>query len=585
MDELPLGLFGEKDQPDAAKAWEIYDRGRKFNNQLNLEETVRVNRNFVVGKQWEGVQSNGLPTPQFNILKRVVGFITASITTDNIKVNAEAFENTPNTGELAEPVRIVNEEFELLTKFNDVPGKVREWARNAATDGDGCMFTYWDEDVDLGRGVHGLPRTEILDNTRVFFGNPNDRDVQSQPYITIARREICRNVRKRSKEDGNGEWNSIRPDTEDNQAIDSAKYTDDKVTVLLTLWRDEESGEIWGYESTQAATVRKPWSLGIRRYPLVWLNWDYIQDSYHGQAMVTGLIPNQIFINKAWAMSMLSMMKTAFPKVVYNRHLVTKWDNRVGGAIAVDGGDINNVAKIIDPAPISPQVFEFIQAAIDQTQTALGATAVAMGDARPDNTSAIIALQRAASTPSELTKQNIYRGVEDQFYIYLEFMANFYGERVVDMEVPQETQEAMTLAGMPVQDTQALPFDFSVLKEQPMMLRLDAGASSYYSEIAAMQTLDNLLQLGHITPLQYLERIPNGYIPKRQALVAEKKREQMAAQGVAPPPGAPGMGAAPGAAGGSIASIVPGKPEIPTGAGNSAMQRKIVNDNSTAGVL
>ena len=107
MDELPLGLFGEKDKPDAAKAWEIYDRGRKFNNQLNLEETVRVNRNFVVGKQWEGVQSNGLPTPQFNILKRVVGFITASITTDNIKVNAEAFENTPNTGELAEPVRIL----------------------------------------------------------------------------------------------------------------------------------------------------------------------------------------------------------------------------------------------------------------------------------------------------------------------------------------------------------------------------------------------------------------------------------------------------------------------------------------------
>ena len=583
MDELRLGLFGDKDEPDAAKAWDIYDRGIKFNNQLNLEETVRVNRNFVVGKQWEGVQSNGLPTPQFNILKRVVGFITASITSDNIKVNAEAFENTADTNSLAEPVRIVNEEFELLTKFNDVPGLVREYARNAATDGDGCMFTYWDDEVQLGNGVHGLPRTEILDNTRVFFGNPNDREVQSQPYITIARREMCRSVRKRAKEEGQSDWAIIKPDSEENQAIDSSKYTDDKVTVLLTMWRNEETGEIWACESTQTTMVRKPWSLGIKLYPINWLNWDYIQDCYHGQAMVTGLIPNQIFINKAWAMAMCSLMRTAFPKVVYNRHMVTKWDNRVGGAIPADGGDLNNVAKILDPGVISPQISEFIQAAIDQTQTALGATAVAMGDARPDNTSAIIALQRAASTPSEITKQNIYSSVEDLFHIYLEFMGNFYGERVVDIEIDPATQEAMAVAGMPMQETVAVPFDFGILREQPMMLRLDAGGSSYYSEIASMQTLDNLFMKGGITPLQYIERVPNGYIPKRQALVAEMKRQQMMMQGATPPPEAPTD--VPGAAGGSIGSIIPGKPDIPTGAGNGAMQRQIASSGSTAGIV
>lgn len=583
MDELQLGLFGEKDEPDAAKAWDIYDRGLKFNNQLNLEETVRVNRNFVVGKQWEGVQSNGLPTPQFNILKRVVGFITASITSDNIKVNAEAFENTPNTKDLTEPARIVNEEFELLGKFNDVPGLIREYARNAATDGDGCLFTYWDDDVDLGRGVHGLPRTEVLDSTRVFFGNPNDRDVQSQPYITIARREICRNARKRAKENGSPDWASIRPDTDDNQAIDSAKYTDDKVTVLLTLWRNEETGEIWALESTQTVTVRKPWSLGIRRYPINWLNWDYIQDCYHGQAMVTGLIPNQIFINKAWAMAMCSLMRTAFPKVVYNRNLVSKWDNRVGGAIPADGGDLNNVAKILDPGIVSPQISEFIQAAIDQTQTALGATSVAMGDARPDNTSAIIALQRAASTPSEITKQNIYKSIEDLFQIYLEFMGSFYGERVVDMEVDEQTQQAMALAGMPVEESVAMPFDFGILRSYPMMLRLDAGASSYYSETAALTTLDNLFRQGGITPLQYIERIPNGYLPKRQALEAELRSQQLAMQGAAPVPTSPGS--IPGAAGGSPGSIIPGKPDIPTGPGNGAMQRQINEQGNTAGIV
>ena len=580
MDDYPLGLFGEKDEPDAQKAWEIYDRGRKFNNQLNLEETVRANRNMVVGKQWEGVQSNGLPTPQFNILKRVVGFITASITTDNIKVNAEAFENTPNTEQLAEPVRIVNEEFELLTKFNDVPGLVREMARNAAVDGDGCLFTYWDDDVPISNGVHGLPRTEVLDNTRVFFGNPNDRNVQSQPYITIARREMCRNVRKKAKENGISSWSTIYPDSDENTAVDSSKYTDDKVTVLLTLWKNEDDGEVWGFESTHSSAIRKPWSLGIRMYPLIWLNWDYIQDCYDGQAMVTGLIPNQLFINKSWAMSMLSMMRTAYPKVIYNRHLVSKWDNRVGGAIPTDGGDLANVAKILDPGMISPQVSQFIQAAIDQTQTALGATSVAMGDARPDNTSAIIALQRAAATPSELTKQNIYHCIEDLFTIYKEFMGSFYGERVVDMEIPEETKQAMMMAGMPVQDTVAMPFDFSILKSQPLMLRLDAGASSYYSEMASLTTLDNMFRMGGITPLQYIERIPNGYMPKRQALVAEMKRQQaaMSGMGMAPPTGG-------AAAGGSPASITPGKPDIPTHAGNSGMQRKIVQEGDTKGIV
>ena len=59
-----------------------------------------------------------------------------------------------------------------------------------------------------------------------------------------------------------------------------------------------------------------------------------------------------------------------------------------------------------------------------------------------------------------------------------------------------------------------------------MTLKLDVGASSYYSEIAAMQTLDNLLSGGHITALQYLERIPDGYVPARRALINEMKAAQ-----------------------------------------------------------
>ena len=59
-----------------------------------------------------------------------------------------------------------------------------------------------------------------------------------------------------------------------------------------------------------------------------------------------------------------------------------------------------------------------------------------------------------------------------------------------------------------------------------MLLKLDVGASSYYSEIASMQTLDNLLQIGQIDIVQYLERVPDSYIPGKRKLIEEKKREK-----------------------------------------------------------
>ena len=568
---MKLGIFNGEDKPNVTVAWEFYEKGVEFNSQINLNETVKSNENFYIGKHWEGIQANGLPTPDFNFIKRVVGFITATINSDNLKVNATPLENTPDTDSIVDPVRIVNEEYEALIEQNDIPALNREFTRNAAVDGDGCTYTYWDADAKIGGGKSGAIRTEILQNTRVLFGDPNDRDVQSQPYIQIVSREICRRVMKRAKENGCENWEAIAPDYNSTDEQDSAKRTDDKVTVILTLWRDEDTGEIWGYESTPDCEVRKPWNLGIRLYPITWLNWDYVQDSYHGQAMITGLIPNQIFVNKAWAMSMLSMMRSAWPKFVYDKTRVTKWDNRVGAAIPINGGDPNSVAKVIDPASISPQISQFISLAVEQSEECLGATKVALGDTRPDNTSAIIALQRAAATPSEMTKQNLYRAVEDLFRIYLEFMAEYYGTRLVDEPTPPEVAEAMQLTGQAVPSTIQVEFDFKTLKDFPMMLKLDVGASSYYSEIASLQTLDNLLMNGHISPVQYLERIPDGNIPRRRALIEELK-QQAQQQMPMPQTGMDGM-------------PTDDLPEVKGGKGYGELQRAINRTGSTEGLV
>ena len=424
-------------------------------------------------------------------------------------------------------------------------------------DGSGCLFSYWDGDNDTAC-------TEVLENTRVYFGNPNDKSVQSQPYIIIARRQMLDEVKDYAEEHDCKDVEAIKADTDDNQSAMDA-LVDDKVTTLLYLWKDKESGSVHAIETVKGVVIREEYDMKIRLYPITWLPWDYVQDCYHGQALITGLIPNQQFVNKAYAMAMVSLMMSAFPKIVYDRNRVTKWTNQVGAQIGVNG-DVTNIARVLEPAQISPQVAQFIASAIEHTQSFTGATAAALGNTRPDNTSAIIALQRAASIPSELTKQNLYQSIEDLGRIYMEFMAFYYGSRTVD--VPAETvmpAEILQFAGVPQTQTMQVDFDFGVLKDTPMFIKLDVGASAYWSEIASMQTLDNLLQLGQIDIVDYLERIPDGYISKRQELLQKYK----AKLSVLPP-----MPMGPENVGGDVAGMGEELP-VEGGSGNRQLQRAV----------
>lgn len=513
--------FDKKITPEQVQA--EYQKMLGYNTAVNLDETVRANENFFIGKQWEGVDAKGLPTPVYNFLKQVVLFSVANITTDNIKMQATplACERTPEDVERV--AEIVNKEFDRLFEFNRVPNLVREYMRNAAVDGDSCLFTFWDDTVDAGFGLRGGIRTEIVDNMRVGFGNTACRDPQKQPYILIERREMTKELRRAAQEAGNPRWNDIQPDNE-NHNTDSYKNSSERSTVLLRMWKERKTGTVWACEVSGRVMLREPWDMGLRLYPVTWINWDYIPDSYHGQALVTGLIPNQIFVNKLFAMSMISLMTSAFPRTVYDKTRIPKWNNAVGAAIGVNGGDVTGVAKIIDPAQISPQIAQFIQTSVDYTRQFLGATSAALGETRPDNTSAIIALQRAASIPSEITKQNLYKSIEDLGRIYLDFMAAYYGKRKVQVSMPDVGADILAFAGKDPEELETVLFDYGILNDMPMALKLDVGASSYWSEMASVQTLDNLLMQDKITIEEYLERIPDGYIPKRQELIASRKQ-------------------------------------------------------------
>lgn len=544
----------------ADKVFKQYSEGIGFNSRMNLDEEVENNENFFIGKQWEGVQTNGLPAPVFNFLKRVTLFTVASTTTDNLKLNATPLGNKGTKKKHYKVTNIINNEFEALFENNSVVDLMRESMRNAAVDGDGCTYTYWDADIETGQSAKGGIVTEVIENTRVFFGNPNDRRVQRQPYIIVERRLMLEDAQDKAEEKGK-DPDLVKTDEGERKLTASEQMTSDRVTELLYFYRNKETGTIWLYDCFRGMELEHK-DLELKLYPITWLNWDYRQDNYHGQALISGLIPNQEFVNKLFAMSMISLMTTAYPKIVYDKTRIKNWSNQVGAAIGINGGDVNSVAKIIDPAQISPQISEFIKLAVDYTQTFLGATPAALGDTRPDNTSAIVALQRASATPNELTKQNYYRSIEELGRIYLDFMANYYGKRIAEANIPDDIDPALaSFVGVAPGEIIEEEFDFAELKKLPISIKLDVGASAYWSEIASVQTLDNLLMQDKISLADYLERIPDGYISHRQELL-EKVQKQNTQPDAGQPPDAPMMDS--------------GLPmEIPTGSGNGELQRAI----------
>ena len=66
--------------------------------------------------------------------------------------------------------------------------------------------------------------------------------------------------------------------------------------------------------------------------------------------------------------------------------------------------------------------------------------------------------------------------------------------------------------------------DIERLSDAIFSCNVSAGMAGYWSEIASLNTLENLLKGGLITLEQYLERLPAGYIDSKDALLEDIKR-------------------------------------------------------------
>jgi hypothetical protein len=491
--------------------------------------------------------------------------------------------------------------------------RIRDALFDGAQTGDYCAHFYWDADALPYGGASGAYRGEIkmemVDGVNVMFGNPNVADAQAQPYILLIGRDTVKSLREEylARHPGDDAGASqIQPDAEWQQQVasggkvelsgqENAKcmyiYLYEKIVTEQDMkdvdgnpvlepvtykngepvYEKNEDGKflldvsgrpiqkmkkvreqvtsVHITKCTRSQSIFEDVDTGLTCYPIAWGNWEKQKNCYHGRALVTGVIPNQIFINSMFAMVMRHLQLEAFPKTVYNADLIGQWSNEIGQSIAVrglqPGQAINQVAANLSPADMSNQIIGVINQVVSFTKECLGVTDVQLGSVKSENTSAIMVMQSNAEVPLENIRAGMYEWSEEIVKILLDMMGTYYGERPIVRSRSMETVATDVSSGMPVmnQYTGMLkttseerrvmePYDFKRLKRLFLNVRVDVGSATAYSEIAMMQTLDNLRTAQMIDVIDYLERVPDKLIPRKQELVDKLKREQSKLDGM-----------------------------------------------------
>ncbi len=497
-------------------SWRQFEAGRDYNRRIGLYESLASCERFYRGDQWHSVPKGPLPTPIFNYIRRITDFLVAQVANNNIDIvysdeNLPFISDSNHRARINSAVNLINKNVAFRWEQCHMDKLLHQVLLDAALSGDGVFFTYWDSTVKTGQVYTGDFVTVTLDNTNLFVANVNSTDIQSQEYIIVSGRESAEKLRNEALACGASHEDAmkIRPDGDLHygsgaySAYENLDASAEKATYIIKFTRDE-NGYVQFEKSTRDCVIRRVCT-GLRRYPLAMFNWVPVKNSYHGASPIAPLIQNQKYINKAYALMMKHMIDSAFSKVVYDKTRVPEWTNEVGQAIGVVGGDISGVAATISPGEMNDRFAEIISDVVKNTKDCMGATDTSLGETAPTNTSAIIALQESNAITLNSVRASLYACLEELAAIWVDFMCAYYADG------------RMLISGK----DEILPLDCRVLREELICARVDVGASTRFSKISALSELARLLEGGHITLKQYLERLPDGVIPLREQLIAE----------------------------------------------------------------
>ena len=508
---------------ETTKAWQQYEAGCNYKRRIGLYETVRINERYLRGDQWRDSGTESLPRPVFNILRRIIDFMICTVFSKKVSLaytDADVpYVSDPKQADaMREGIRLLGKNAAFRWERCKMDKIFRNALYDAAISGDGVIYSYFDSDVHTSQPFKGDIVTETVDNVNLFVADVNRADIQGQEYVILAGRQSVSALRREAVKYGMSRSDAERLILPDSAlALQSGDFgeaelegdDEEKATYLIKFWR--EDGKVCFEKSLKNCVIRRV-NTGCRLYPVAYFNWYPTKNSFHGTSPITGLIPNQRFINRGYAMVMKHMTDTAFSKVVYDKSRIPEWTNEVGGAIAAVGAtNVSDAVSIIEPGKLSDGYMDVLQSAINMTKEMTGATDAALGNLNPTNTSAIVAVQEAAKLPLLRIKDNLCQCVEDVANIWADMMCTYYPpERLIPYE-----EDGTVLTGKT---------DLALLRDTLIEAHVEIADPERFSVAYNQSILDHLLDGGYITFAEYLERLPEGVIVNREALMERAKK-------------------------------------------------------------
>lgn len=544
--------------------WSEYEAGQQYKNGIGdkgIHDQARINERFFVGDQWHGVNAgNEKPLTRRNIIKRIGEYKMATIgsapiavnysaegvpdTTDINAVNAvkeqmmggEAPQGVASDAEISVVMGSLTDYFKITAERLKYDDKKDQLLRNAYISGTGILYTYWDSSIrtglyaDEGRttAITGDINCEVLDIENVVFGDPNNEDVESQPYIIIARRMDVEAVKREAEHYGQP-TEDIVPDGQNGYYRNAGDRGEDepsdsrRVTVITKLYKNyDKDGNctVWGMTVTEKAVVRPEWNLLIHRYPIAKFIWERRRSCAYGDSEITYQIPNQIALNQAHSISVWAMQNTGMPKTVINGDLIPDGiSNDPAEVVKIYGSaeDMASAIRYVTPPNYGAAFINFTDAFAQNVLSDNGANDAALGNFRPDNATAIVQAREAAIAPMQMYQNRFYSANEDVARIWADFWITMYGKRSIKINDGGNVRYIV--------------FDAERYRDLVITARIDVGASTLWSEAVSISNLGNLLSGQLISFIEYLERIPKGLIPDVTGLINSRKQQaQMAAE-------------------------------------------------------
>ena len=562
------------------KIWKEYENGVSYKGSLGdkgLYEQSKRNERFYIGDQWRGAQCGAdRPLVRHNVIKRIGDYKQAIIGSSPLSVSFSA-EGVPDIkatrdatasirkqapellGKGGNPLENMDrmQELDFITgvmsdyctttmerlKFNNIKDKA---LRKAYLSGTAIVYTYWDEDINTGlyvdeaqtRSIKGDIRCEVLDIENFYVGNPNEEDIQRQPYIIIEQRRSVEDVKREMKRlrRPQADIDKVKADEDiENLAGDYGSQVlegDKKCTVLTKYYKhhnDDGTYKVMAVRVCKGVIVRPEWDTKLDVYPFASFVWEQRSNCFYGESEVTWLIPNQIAINRMLTAAVWAVMINGMPILIKDGDRIpqdiSNDPGQVIDAINLNGQGVSGALQYVVPPAFYAQFDNMAQSIINNTLAQSGANDAALGNVNPDNTSAIIAVREAATMPMTMFSNRFYQFVEDIARVWASFWLNMYGKR--SLKVTDR------------QGTWYMPFDANNYKNLMLSVKVDVGASTLWSEAQSIATLDNLFGKQVIDVLQYLERLPKGVVPNISGLIEEVKAANEAAAQATQTPATP----------------------------------------------